>query len=248
MAIRDTGRAPPHTDYVGFVIRQKGYWEVREAHAVAQLAGHEGLPAGGGHFIDVGAHAGWYSFLFAFHGYAVLAIEPSARNRLAMRATLCMNPLIAPRVTIVPHALGAERAPRRCALRTWNNADGNGVLDCDVDSTSPCGTGARARCSGPACVCEPVTTSTLNRVIQTHLADGPSWRSSAVVAKLDVEGNECAVLRGGSLLFTKLKADYIQYEGLRANTTACMKRHAARYGYRIGTARGQDQNTVMYKS
>ena len=92
------------------------------------------LPAGLGAFVDVGSNLGTWAINFAHRGDAVIAVEPMARNRHALRATLCLNPDLRERIKIVAAALGspAEAAGElTCAIRAQRVLNvGDGVLDC----------------------------------------------------------------------------------------------------------------------
>merc|ERR1719436_1287957 len=91
------------------------------------------LPSNGT-FLDIGANLGYYSLLFAHKGYKVIAVEPMTRNRRAIEASLCLNPDLRGRVTVIPAALVApdEVAGRHCVIRSTNLAAniGNGYLKC----------------------------------------------------------------------------------------------------------------------
>ena len=56
-------------------------------------------------FLDIGANLGYYTLLFAQYGHDVLAVEPMAYNRNALAASLCLNPTLASRITLVAAAL-----------------------------------------------------------------------------------------------------------------------------------------------
>ena len=190
-----------------------------------------------------------YSFLFALANYTVISIEPSSRNRAAIRATMCLNPELASRMTLVPRAVDAVPSERHCALRTWDAADGNGKLDCSPTATDdPCVRPAGAPpCRKPPCVCEAVRISSLDRILASHLPHGRG-DAELVVSKFDVEGHECEGLAGGQSLFTHLRVDLLQYEGLQRATAKCMSEAAHTHGYVVGTRRGHDQNTVMRRA
>lgn len=52
-------------------------------------------------FLDVGANIGWHSIYAAAVGYTVLAFEPMLKNIGAMRRTLCQNPELQQRLTLI---------------------------------------------------------------------------------------------------------------------------------------------------
>ncbi len=52
--------------------------------------------------MDVGANVGTHSLAAAAHGFSVLAFEPMHVNIVAIRHSLCANPALRKRVTLVP--------------------------------------------------------------------------------------------------------------------------------------------------
>ena len=64
-----------------------------------------GASSSGTSFVDIGANVGWYSFMYAQHGYEVLAVEPMTANRALINATMCKNPDVASRISVVAAAL-----------------------------------------------------------------------------------------------------------------------------------------------
>lgn len=246
-----------HPDWASHKIRQAGFWEITSPDELTMLA-YAGsmsdkkdsgsfrprpsdVDGARGLFVDIGAHVGFYSFLFASLNYTVLTLEPMPTNRDAIAATMCMNPRLAERITLVPTAIGLDN--RQCMLRSLDRGDGNGELDCtagaqckDTRPGKPC-TNRRLPCQ-----CHVVEAAPLDSVLRRHL---PARRRSfqTVVAKIDVEGSECAVLSSGQTLFTHYRADYVQLELLRPETQRCAHEEAERHGYAIGPHRGHDNNS-----
>ena len=72
------------SDAVSERILSRGFWELRHPQELATQAGAStpALPPRGT-LVDVGANLGYYSLLFAAHGYDALAIEPMLLNRAA---------------------------------------------------------------------------------------------------------------------------------------------------------------------
>jgi hypothetical protein len=98
-------------DFVSSRIKRDGFWEIRHPDEMMRLADSV-APRGDGVFIDIGANIGWYSFLFAQFGYKVYAIEAMPANQKAIQATMCLNPQLAQKITLIPSAIGTgERRP-----------------------------------------------------------------------------------------------------------------------------------------
>ena len=249
------------SDFVGQKMAAQGFWEIRHPDDLTTLAADwkdtlagtlnafrprpDVIDGQRGLFIDIGTHVGFYSFLFAAHNYSVLAIEPMPRNRLAITATLCLNPHLGSRITLVPTAIGLRRAT--CVLRAFHEFDGNGELDCTANATCrdtrPADDYSDHPCARRICVCDTVTSMPLDEVLSAHVPD--KRRYSTIVAKVDVEGHECQVLESGKDLFRRLHVDYLQMELLRPASQRCFRWQAAAHGYEIGAGLGHDNNTVM---
>ena len=93
--------------------------------------------------------------------------------------------------------------------------------------------------------CEPLTLRTLDEVLESevpHLLDS----QTPVIAKIDIEGFECAAFAGGQSLFTRVRPFLVQVEALRVQTQECLHAEAKRHGYGVGERRGHDNNTVLY--
>lgn len=251
---RDSGLRPPWTDFVTHKMKKMGYWEISDADEMRWLTNaaewpeslhlRRGRSGRRGLFIDLAAHVGWYSFLFAQANYTVLAIEPLAANRRAIAATSCLNPELASRITLVPTAISDKTRHRPCEVWTWKGADGNGVLDCDDATAKPC---ARTCKSATQCVCEAVPLTTLDNVLAQHVPGGRD-AYDLVIAKFDMEGSECAALRGGQSLFKRLNVDLLQFEGNANTVVSCMRENALRHGYTFGERTGHDQNRAIWRS
>lgn len=237
-------------DWPSHELLRKGVWEINDPAGLTALAGQP-PPMPGGLFIDIGANIGWYSFLFAQHGYSVLAVEPLAQNRGAIQATMCMNPRFSERITLVPIALGP---PSECVVRAhWNNR-GNGELVCFPE-------GERANCSAKRArsrwpwnypVCEVVASTPLDDVVQRLVLPRLTGHNLAkrppVIVKIDVEGAECSIFAGGQSLFARVRPEFIQVEGRDRATRQCIADEARRHGYQLGEHLGHDNNTVIWDS
>lgn len=230
-------------DWVSGYILKEGFWEIRSPQELADLGGSgKQLPPHGSTFLDIGGNIGYFSALFAHHGFNVITVEPMTRNRAALEATLCLNPDLRPRVTVVAAALGAASdAGTPCIIRSWKaNNRGNAELRCGGAYTCE---QSNARFKLDADDCESVTTRTLDGVL-AELAP-----KSIELAKFDVEGSECNILKGGASLFSKAeyRPTYAQFEMGFEATAACVTAMLPRVGYELGTNKGngKDANQVI---
>lgn len=223
-------------DIVSREILVHGKWEISTPSQMAAglpLA----LPERNGVFLDIGANLGYFSLLFATHGWSVVSVEPMRQNRAALSASLCLNPSL--NVSLHARALTSPPKQRlRCVARSFPRNQGNGVLTC----------GANAQCPRPNAdpsrrhPCEPVAVGTLDNLLDEIDI------SRVDVVKMDVEGSECDVLDGAQRLLGTLRPRLLQIEGLRENVVRCVHEHARRFGYTVlPERRGSDQNLVVYR-
>jgi FkbM family methyltransferase len=225
-------------DFMSDYIEKRGYWEIREVQDIADLAPGttKTLPATTeGAFYDVGANIGYYSFLFAAAGYTVVAFEPLPANLAAFRATLCLNPDLARRITLLPVGLSNQAAT--CRLigrvnpRTKKYLNGIASMHCDVDSLPAC---------DPAkdLICESVSVTTLDHVmLQEQQLPPPA------ILKMDIEGHELQVLQGAEKFVATLQPALVQFEfkdPRNEDVASWLRAHR----YEVGTLRGHDGNTV----
>mmetsp|Transcript_36795 Transcript_36795/g.84751 ORF Transcript_36795/g.84751 Transcript_36795/m.84751 type:complete len:291 (+) Transcript_36795:155-1027(+) len=204
-------------DIVSQDIQQRGKWEIESAAAMASRV-HTSLPSKGV-FLDIGANLGYYSFLFAHEGWEVLAVEPMERNRAAMNATLCLNPRLRDKVTLVATALAApwQTGSMSCVVKStsYDRNIGNGAIHC----------GAGTRCQRGDHNCQAIALTTLDSML-TEFAP-----HSVDVVKMDVETFECFVLQGGKTLFTKYVPKLLQVETQWKNASKCVAEVASDHGY-----------------
>eukprot|EP00971_Amphidinium_carterae_P182936 3630238-Amphidinium_carterae.2 len=153
-----------------------------------------------------------------------------ARNRAAIEGTLCLNPSLRSKVTVVPAALVSPEEVNRtkCVIKSTNTDVniGNGFLSCGHD-VQPCAQG------DPNCQIVPV--STLDKTL------GDLHPTSVDVVKMDVEAYECKVFAGGKSLFSKYSPKLLKVETEWGKTKTCVENLAAQHGYRthgMGTDTG----------
>ena len=149
-------------------------WEARQVQSLFEFADRM-LPSAGRHFLDVGAHAGLYSVLFARHSDAtrrIVAVEPDPVNLAQLGANLLLNGLV-DRVEVL-----AVAATDRTGTITLHVApDSNrGLSRLDDDGAVP--------------------FENAREIEGRRLDDVIDIRGGAVVAKIDVEGHELQAHEG----------------------------------------------------
>lgn len=231
-------------DLVSNFVASEGYWEIRDPQELARQSGFV-LPAEGT-LLDIGANLGYYTLLFANKGYKVIAVEPMTHNRLALEASLCMNPHLKSLVTIVPAALVAPEQVHstRCVIRAvdvdihvrrYIKNVGNGVLRCGNSSMVE-------RCGENELNCEEPSVKSLDMVLDELQPESIDF------VKMDVEDFECHVFRGGQSLMNKYKPSVLQVETENTEVLRCTRGQAARHGYDIWDSHSHgNRNTVMVK-
>ena len=252
-------------DFMGQHIATKGFWEIRQVQDVEDLAppavinnnnntssnSAANVAGGGAVFYDVGANIGYYSFLFAHAGYSVVAFEPLPQNVAAYRATLCLHPEWATRITLVEQGLSDRTAT--CQLIGTTLASKaqylNGVVEvrCPPASSTeqpppvltPC-----AEQPGLA-ICQTTVVTTLDAAVLRDPNDGNAQARfpPPSIIKMDVEGHELQVLQGATELFRRTPPELVQFEFKSAKQSQVSDWLAA-HGYEVGTKRGHDGNTV----
>jgi FkbM family methyltransferase len=160
-----------YADALGRVVLVCGRFEHAERDWLARRAA-------GGVAIDVGANVGWHTTAMAAAGARVIAVEPLAANLARLRRTVAGHPAVVVEAT----ALGP--CPGR--VRHTAPADGAYAAVCEAEP------GAAPDCCAGAASTWPMTT--LDDLWDRHGAP------PVQVVKIDVEGYELQVLRGGRRL------------------------------------------------
>jgi FkbM family methyltransferase len=127
-------------------------------------------------FFDIGANYGYFTLLLAPHAEAVHAFEPVTATHTRLLATLAENAV--PNATVHPLALSDHEGDAE--IRLFTSSGNNSLFDVDV--------GADVRGAGT----ETVRLDTLDRQVYELGLPAPG------LIKIDVEGAELHVLRGGS--------------------------------------------------
>eukprot|EP00747_Dinoflagellata_sp_TGD_P167463 gnl/TRDRNA2_/TRDRNA2_191922_c0_seq1.p1 gnl/TRDRNA2_/TRDRNA2_191922_c0~~gnl/TRDRNA2_/TRDRNA2_191922_c0_seq1.p1 ORF type:complete len:291 (-),score=28.67 gnl/TRDRNA2_/TRDRNA2_191922_c0_seq1:169-1041(-) len=218
-------------DIVSQHLARDGWWEIKDPVDMYSLAGVEHSFHKNSTFLDIGANIGYYSLLFAHKGWNVIAIEPMVNNRRAFEASLCLNPHLRDRITIIPIALGSphDANSSRCVIQSQDHNIGDGVLTCGkwVDG-----------CNHRDPFCDEVPVKTLDMTLK-------DFKPAAVdVVKMDIEGHECDVFRGGTSLFTNHRPGLLQVETRWSSSKYCVQTCAHQYGYKV-TAVHNGQDAMM---
>ena len=247
-------------DWVSDMIAWHGYWEIRSPqqflNGLARMGRHVRLPRPGGTFLDIGANVGYYTLMFADRGDRVIAIEPLARNRAAIQATLCLNPDLRAHVHLVAAALGTQDDVANgvsCVMRPQVSRNlGNGMLECGRNhtcrSSEPPSADLLTDRTGMSVTlaqwrqlpCDEVPLRTLDAVLAELK---PPYLKTV---KMDIEGHECLALDGGDTLFTVYRPRLLVAEWKAAHVAACMRKLAIRHGYLYGKAWGADKNVALW--
>ncbi len=172
-----------HNDrHVSERIATEGVWEPFETELIRRVLS---APVAAGSaperhlFVDCGANLGWYSIVAAALGASVVAFEPQPVNALLLRSNVDRNGLGA-LVEVHEMALGSEAGSGVLRLSVDNQGDHRVVPDGVVVASSP-----RAEIDVPI----------------RRLDDVLNGRRPTVM-KLDTQGSEVAILRGGRSAWT----------------------------------------------
>ena len=234
-------------DAVSRSLAEAHSWGWKDANEFLGLLG-AGIPqqlrAHGGAFLDIGANLGLVSFLFAIAGSRTISIEPMPENRMALNATLCLNPRLRRKVQLLPpHALGSfdqVRSGHSCAMTSTHVGRsrpvvnyGNAHLTCGsrwscakFRNQSMFKTNRKASHVGQRVLCSDVQLSTLDdilREINVGLIDA---------MKLDVEGSECNILTGAEAFMRGTHSPtMVVAEALKHDAATCIEQKMVSYGY-----------------
>lgn len=176
-------------DIVSSSIRTSGFWEPRETGMIADLPQ-------GSLVVDIGANLGWHTLVALSLGHTVVAFEPMAGNLELLEHSLCLNPGLDSKLTVHRTAL-SDSDKGECQIEAAKDNIGDGTLWC----------GARGS-TGWVQGRPEVALSTLDKKILPG--------TEIDLMKIDVEGHEMAVIKGGSDLFSgkggHIKPRYIMAE------------------------------------
>lgn len=147
-----------------------------------------------GNALDIGGNVGYYSLSLAKVGWTVQTFEPLPQNLALIRASLCKNPDVAERITV--HAVGLGPHKDHCEIISGNDNVGDGNMFCGPSQPVPLGNS----------VLGSFEVAVLDEML------GESGVERIDFLKIDVEGMECEVFRGGQSVLSNYKPRLIQSE------------------------------------
>ena len=125
-------------------------------------------------------------------GYSLTAFEPMNENVYVIRKNLCLNPTI--NAIVFKKALGDSK--KECKIYSGDINFSDGTVICDGQAPAP------------------ILSYRYNFTI-TMLDDYASYMKNIAAIKMDVEGNEYKVLRGGKKVFFDQPVPFFQIEFTR---------------------------------
>lgn len=144
-------------------------------------------------------------------GFPVIAIEAIAVNQFALRMSMCANQKLNGTITLIPAALGHKN--ELCAVYTQPFNILNGNVRCGSSDTLK----ALEKQDSVFEKRQDVQISRLDDLFRDWI---PSLAGRVGALKIDTEGVEPFVFRGGSNFFSTVKPDYMQMEISRMNELA----------------------------
>jgi len=267
MAVHHVDRVSLDWDWMSMSIQRDGFWEIRSPQEMGSLA-NVTIPRPPAVFVDVGGNIGYYSLLFAKFGYRVYTFEPLHENRRAINQSLCLNPDLRARITVIPAAVGNPKPPlpsvvdarsdiptQSCVVsssvhRTGELNRGNGVMECGFGLTCKAHI-ARQRAHWMAA--QSVRAHRKPRMFpgERVLCDEVRLVSidqelqrlgvqSVQAMKIDIEGAECAALDGAQWLLSHLRPRVLQAETKQPHVLRCLTQQAEQHGYKQGATVGDN--------
>eukprot|EP00441_Pelagodinium_beii_P041108 CAMPEP_0197635048 /NCGR_PEP_ID=MMETSP1338-20131121/10975_1 /TAXON_ID=43686 ORGANISM="Pelagodinium beii, Strain RCC1491" /NCGR_SAMPLE_ID=MMETSP1338 /ASSEMBLY_ACC=CAM_ASM_000754 /LENGTH=373 /DNA_ID=CAMNT_0043207027 /DNA_START=16 /DNA_END=1133 /DNA_ORIENTATION=+ len=174
-------------DIVSDSICESGKWEISEVQSYGAV----------GNALDVGGNMGYFTFMLANAGWNVQTFEPLPTNIALFNATMCANPQFGSRVTLHEHALGSHADT--CMSYSDDSNQGDGIVRCGADQQKPIPAGYSKRGDFPV------------KRLDDMLAD-PSFPKDISFFKIDVEGFECEVLKGGGSFLKTVHPQFVKTE------------------------------------
>ncbi|KAI9323908.1 S-adenosyl-L-methionine-dependent methyltransferase [Zopfochytrium polystomum] len=172
-------------------------WEVTQGF-LAALAEAEAVGVADPLFVDIGSNLGMHSVAVLAYGYRVVSIDALTMNGHHFMSTLCRHPQLMKKSTFIQHGLGSAAAT--CAIGSLDANLGDGTVTCDPSAIAQYKGNPRPPNLLPFRQWLPIAP------LDSFL-DEDAW-----VLKMDVEGFELDVLRGGRKLFTRRRVPFLLTE------------------------------------
>ena len=146
------------------------------------------------YFIDIGANIGCHSFIIGKYGYKVLSFEANKINNYILYKNYCLNNDV--KLTIINKGLDEE--DKICQLKTSPKNKGDGAIFCENrEKVYPYFTGD---------VYNNIELTKLNKYMK-FLSE-----KNLAIMKIDVEGYEGKIIKGGETIISKYHIPFIFIE------------------------------------
>jgi FkbM family methyltransferase len=217
-----------NNDIVSGAIRSNGHWELHLSTslvaALDKVAEDRGLPRHHVHLLDIGGNVGAHTVYAQAAGYSVVSFEPLPQNEAIIRTNLCFNDPHQERVTLFTKGLGSE--PTFCKQYSAPNYNrGNGVVSCN--GSTPQHADGHLTYRGQM---EVVRMDDVLLPCNGGTEPPPDMVFGAM--KMDVEGFEPHVLKGGRGFLTQARIPYIVFEIGRMSEE--QRREVLKFFYGLG--------------
>lgn len=193
-------------DFVSATVNSSGSWEGDKWELMykklEEKAQEWSLPRSEVGFMDFGANIGWFTHMASAAGFPTFSFEAMPLNEILLRSTLCANPDSAKRVHLFGTAMGDKAG--MCVIKSQDTNLGNGILDCSPGAVQGGEHQAVARAK--------VTLNTLDRIFYETPGASIKYLPRVALAKIDIEGFEPYLLRGGQRFFREMQIPYITTE------------------------------------
>jgi FkbM family methyltransferase len=190
-------------------LEERGSWALQETAVMAAvLRTHQrekDMVVGRGRrrtrrvVLDLGAHVGYFSLLAAAHGCTVTAVEPNPLHAGLLRlAAATNNAKAGDAVTVVETLVGNTTAPQRFNGFQVISEDASGPVS-PPDATS---TNSSSSTTTTTSTSQSISTVSLEQLIKrataTTILSEVGSEGEVLFMKVDMEGQEAAVLRSAS--------------------------------------------------
>lgn len=186
-------------DIVSNEIHKKSKWEASIVNKILYLLNETSIQFGKElSFLDIGANIGWFTTIIAKHGWNTIAFEPMNNNIEILSRNLCDNDIKNARV----FHTGLSDNDKQCWIIAGHINKGDGVMVCDKKPEN-----SFRHQNG-------YDYSLIQEINMTRLDDylNFDYYPPIGIAKIDVEGHEFNVLKGGIQWLTKYTPYYIFME------------------------------------